>query len=307
MANALQLSGYSASQISLIRSTVAKDCNEQEFSLFFEAARRYGLDPFRKQISALVFNKAKADKRQMAIIVSRDGLRVIAQRCGNYRPASEPAEIETDDALKCATNPRGIVKATVRLWQRHGSEWFPVAGEAYWDEFAAVKDEFAENNEGKWRPTGNKSLDGNWSRMPVVMITKCAEAQALRAGWPDQFGGIYAEEEMHKAESDMTAAEIVAAEEERARMERVGGRDAITMSFDTASGMLERVALGAVADRCIHFLSTATPEQAERWSVQNRVALQEFWGRAPSDALEVKKALEPKLRAFEAAMKGAAA
>ena len=308
MANALTLSGYSASQISLIRQTVAKDCDDREFNLFFEAARAYGLDPFRKQISALVFNKHKADKRQLAIIVGRDGLRAIAARCGDYRPASEPAQIEIDPDAKSPTNPKGIVKATVRLWKSDKrGEWFPVSGEAYWDEFAAIKPEFSENTEGKWRPTGNSTLEGNWARMPVVMITKCAEAQALRAGWPEQFGGLYAEEELHRVEAEMTAADVVAKEEERARLERTGGANALIIGFDPSTGVMERVPLGQVADRCLEFLSTADPETAERWSVQNRVALQEFWARAPADALEVKKALEPKLRAFSASIKSDAA
>lgn len=298
MTNALQLSGFSGSQLALIKHTVAKDCNDTEFSLFMEAARAYGLDPFRKQISALVFNKDNAKKRQMAIIVSRDGYRVIAQRCRNYRPASEPAQIEYDEDAKSTSNPKGIVKATVRLWQSDAKgEWYPVIGEAYWDEFAATKDEWGEDPETRERrPTGRKTLDGNWGRMPVVMITKCAEAQALRAGWPDQFGGIYAEEEMHRAEMDMTAADILAKEEENARAARIGGRG-ILFSFDP-SGVLESVPEGKVADRCFEFIREATSEEVYRWSVQNRAALAQFWASSPGDALDVKKQIEAKVKEF---------
>jgi phage recombination protein Bet len=293
MANAVQMSGFTGSQIALIRNTVAKDTNEQEFNLFMEAARAYGLDPFRKQISALVFNKTKADKRQMAIIVSRDGYRVIAQRCKNYRPASEPALIEADPALVSETNPKGIVKATVRLWQQDNrGEWFPVIGEAYWDEFAAVKDQWAANAQQEWKPTGRQTLDGNWGRMPIVMITKCAEAQALRAGWPDQFGGIYAEEEMHRAEVDLTASEVVAREEERTRAAKIGGRG-ILFSFDP-SGVLENVPDGKAADRCAEFIATSTPDEVYRWAIQNRAALAQFWSAQPGDALAIKKAIEDK-------------
>lgn len=295
MATAAQLSGLTGSQLALIRSTVAADCNEQEFNLFFEAARAYGLDPFRKQISAIVFNKKAKDqsKRRMAIIVSRDGHRVIAQRCGNYRPASEPAQIDMDPTLVSPTNPKGIVKATVKLWQQdERGDWFPVAGEAYWDEFAAIKDEFGENSDGQWRPTGKQTLDGNWGRMPVVMITKCAEVQALRAGWPDQFGGIYAEEEMHRAEVDLTASELVAAEEEKTRAAKIGGRG-ILFSFD-ASGVLENVPDGAVADRCAEFIASASDDEIYRWSIQNRAALAQFWASQPGDALEIKKKIEAR-------------
>lgn len=104
-----------------------------------EAARSYGLDPFRRQIIPLVFNKDAKDqsRRRMSIVVSRDGLRVVAQRCGNYRPASEPAEIIYDEDLKGPTNPKGIVMARVYLWQQDKrGDWFKVVGEAMWDEFA---------------------------------------------------------------------------------------------------------------------------------------------------------------------------
>ena len=303
MVNAVQLSGYNASQIALIRQTVAKDCNDHEFNLFFEAARRYGLDPFRKQIIALVFNKDKPDKRQMHFFPSRDGFRIIAQRCGDYRPASEPATWAVDDALKSPTNPAGLISCAVRLWkQDKRDEWYPVHGEAYWEEFAPIKDEWAFHEEIRARkPTGSQLVDANWGKIPRVMLQKCAESQALRAGWPDTFGGLYAEEEMHRVQAEMTASEVVAAEAERARLDMIGGSNALTISFDPLTGVMERVPLGKIADRCIAFLRDSTPEDAERWSVQNRVALQEFWGRAPGDALEVKKALEPKLAAFRAA------
>ena len=96
---------YSASQLATIKRTVASDTNDLEFDLFMEAARSYGLDPFRRQISAIVFSKDKPDKRKMSIIVNRDGLRAIAQRCGDYRPASGPAVFDIDPDAKGPDNP----------------------------------------------------------------------------------------------------------------------------------------------------------------------------------------------------------
>lgn len=283
-------------QLALVKSTIARDCNDQEFSLFMEAAKSYGLDPFRKQIMPLLFSKDKPDKRRMSIIVSRDGLRVIAQRCKNYRPASDKAEIAYDEALKGPLNPKGIVSATVRLWQQDNTgAWFPVIGEAYWDEFAPVTDEWAyDRDEGKRLPTGKKALDasGNWARMPIVMITKCAEAQALRAGWPDVFGGIYSEEEMDQALAQ-DASELVRKEEERQRLDRIGGLDSITVTWGD-NWKLEQVPVGNMADRCLEFVRDSEPEDVLRWSIANQEPLRQFWARAPSDALEVKKAVEAK-------------
>lgn len=298
MTNALTLQPH---QIALVKSTVARDCNDAEFNLFMEAAKSYGLDPFRKQILPLVFNKNNPEKRRMSIVVSRDGLRVVAQRCKDYRPASEPAEVEYDEALKGPINPKGIVRAVVKLWkQDNRGEWFPVVGEADWDEFAPVSEEWAYDQEaGKRKPTGKMALDqsGNWARMPKVMITKCAEAQALRAGWPDAFSGLYVEEEMDQALAQ-DAAEIVAKEEERQRLQRAGALNSITMTWGD-NWKLEQVPVGQMADRCLEYVNENDAATVLKWSMSNQEPLRQFWALAPNDALEVKKQIETKTAALK--------
>ncbi|MBX8784732.1 phage recombination protein Bet [Ochrobactrum sp. GRS2] len=304
---------HSPKQIALVKQTIAKDCNNDEFNLFMEAARSYGLDPFRKQILPLVFGKNAKDqsKRRMSIVVSRDGLRVIAQRCKNYRPASEPAEVSFNDELKSPTNPKGIEYARTYLWQQDNrGEWFKVVGEAYWDEFAPLKEEWAyDQSAGKDRPTGKQTLDtsGSWAKMPVVMITKCAEAQALRAGWPDQFSGIYVEEELDRAKSlDLTASEIVAHAEEEERAQRIGAHNSITVTWGDG-WQLENVPVGDFADRAAEYVAQSSVEDVRRWHDANRQPLQVFWSKAPSDALELKKIIEKKLAEKPAINTGAAA
>jgi phage recombination protein Bet len=298
--NAVTAFDLTPRQVALVHTTVAKDCNPDEFNLFMEAAKSYRLDPFRRQIMPLVFGKNAKDqsKRRMSIVVSRDGLRVIAQRCGNYRPASEPAEITYDEALKGPTNPKGIVLARVYLWQQDNrGEWFKVVGEAHWDEFAPISEEWAEGADGKRRPTGKKTLDpnGNWPKMPVVMITKCADAQALRAGWPVQFGGLYAEEELDRAKiSDRDASEIVDAEFEEQRMARIGiSGDHITTTWGDG-WKLEEVPLGKFFDRAAEFVRESEPATVTRWAEANQIGLQRFWAKSPNDALELKRLIEAK-------------
>lgn len=283
-------------QIALVKRTVARDCNESEFDLFMAAARSYGLDPFRKQIMPLVFNKGDEKKRRMSIVVSRDGLRVVASRCGDYRPASEKAEIVYDNTLASPTNPKGIVSATVKLWkQDNRGEWFPVIGEALWDEFAPVADEWAwDADAGKRQPTGKKTLDasGNWAKMPVVMITKCAEAQALRAGWPEQFSGLYAEEEMDRAVlAEKTASEIVADEERKHREMLAGGNDTLPLWWGDKFA-LEWVTMGSLVDRVIEHVSGLKGDDARRFADMNRETFRRFWAAHPGDALAMKKAVD---------------
>jgi len=82
-----------------MRNTVARDCSSEEFNLFVAAARRAGLDPFRRQISAIVFSKGNAEKRRMAIITTIDGLRSIAGRSLRYRPDDQEPSFTYDAEL----------------------------------------------------------------------------------------------------------------------------------------------------------------------------------------------------------------
>jgi phage recombination protein Bet len=248
-----------------------------------------------------VFGKNARDqsKRRMSIVVSRDGLRVIAQRCKNYRPASEKAEWETDPSLVGPLNPKGLISCTVYLWQQDSrGDWFKVKGEAEWDEFAPVTEEWGENDQGQRKPTGRKTIDasGNWVKMPKVMLEKCAEAQALRAGWPDAFGGVYVEEELDRAKViDATATEIVAQDAEEQRMRRIGATDAITVTWGDGWA-LENVALGEFADRCLEFIASAPKPDVALWAQANRVGLQQFWAKQPGDSLAIKQAIEAKAK-----------
>lgn len=304
---------HSARQLALIQKTVAKDCNNDEFNLFVEVARAKGLDPFLGQIIPMIFSKGDEAKRKMTIIISRDGQRVIAQRCGDYRPASKTPAYEADDALKSATNPAGIISATVFLWKQDAKtgSWYEVAGQAFWEEFAPVKKQ-AEGGYD-WVDTGETWPDsgkpkkkkvprgevrdvlddsGNWARMPRLMIAKCAEMQALRAGWPEQFTGLYDEAEMDRAKVlDMAATEIVEHEQEEQRLKLIAGNDAITMSWGDGWA-LENVPSGEFMDRCLAFVGESDHVTVAKWSAANRAGLQMFWARHPGDALELKKAIE---------------
>lgn len=289
---------YTDSQMRTIKNTVAADTNAQEFDLFMGAAKSYGLDPFRKQISAIVFSKDKPGKRKMAIIVGRDGLRAIAQRCGDYRPASKAADIEYDVDLKSDGNPKGIVKASVELHKQDSNgNWYPVFGEAYWDEFVPLREIWGQNQSGIYQPTGDHyPLDGNWKKMPIIMLTKCAEAQALRAGWPDEFGGVYAEEEMQATQAkDITPSERVNNETENMRNAAIGKGRSILMTLDD-TGVFQRVDIGEMADRCFEYIDGNNPVDVHAWSIQNREPLKEFWAASPNDALAVKAKIEDKTK-----------
>lgn len=319
--NAIAPFAHSSRQIALIQNTVAKDCNPGEFDLFIEVARAKGLDPFLGQIIPMIFSKDDAKKRKMTIIISRDGQRVIAQRCGDYRPASKPATYESDPSLKSPINPHGIISATTYLWKQDPktAEWFEVAGQAFWEEFAPVKtgaDEYEYVDTGEvWKDSGKPKMkkkpigevrhmlddSGNWCRMPRLMIAKCAEMQALRAGWPEQFTGLYDEAELDRAKVlDLTASELVEHEREASRLKLIAGNDAITVTWGDGWA-LENVPVGKFFDRAEQFIKESDPVTVAKWADANRDPLRTFWAKSPTDALALKKLIEAASKAAKPA------
>lgn len=317
---------YTGQQLTIIKRTVANDTNTGEFDLFIEVARRSGLDPFRKQISAIVFSKDDAAKRKMSIITTIDGLRAIAARSGRYRPDENEADYVYDPTEKGPHNPLGIVKATVTIWiadvMREGG-WKPVKGWAYWDEYAPIKDDveggfdWVDTGE-KWADTGKpkkrkvprnegaatiRTLEtsGNWGKMPRVMIAKCAEAQALRKAFPEETSGLYEGAELDRARViDVTATEIIGDYEADQRRDKIGGPGIMVQLFPNAP--LDSIPLGQFADRVIEAVKSFSSVQQMRWfESANTQPLREFWAHKPGDALELKKVIDECRTKLEAA------
>lgn len=309
---------WTSRQLDTIRRTVAKDTNDDEFNLFVEYARVKGLDPFSRQVIAIVFSKDDPAKRQMTIITTQDGCRVLASRCRDYRPEeSEPIK-EYDPTLKGPANPLGIVKSTVTLWkQDNAGVWHPVNGTAYWDEFVPLKinpDAFRWEDTGEVWPDSKKpkkrkvpiegadttpTVDpsGQWAKMARNQIDKCARMQALRGGWPETFSGVYAPEEMDRAVAqDLTASEMVEMEREERRKKIIAMSDD-EYPFVSNEGTLSFIAAGRYGDYIINSARCfETIADLDSMKVRNREGLQRYWAKHKDDALSVNAELD-KIRA----------
>jgi len=170
-----------------------------------------------------------------------------------------------------------------------------VVGEAHWDEFAPIRDEWEEDLALGWRKTGRQVLDSSssWPKMPRLMLGKCATMQALRAGWPDQFGSLYAEEELDRARAlDLSASQEVERARAEQRLAAITGKDAILATFE--DWRLQNVPLGQFADRVLAFTEGKNPEAVKAWAEANREALRHFWASRPGEALELKKIVEAR-------------
>ena len=127
-----------------------------------------------------------------------------------------------------------------------------------------------------------------------VMIAKCAEAQAIRRAWPDDFSGLEVEEELDRRSSiELSASELADEGAAAKRFELIGGANALTV--DWCDGLaLAREPVGTFGDKVLAFIqeNRDAPMTVRMFHNRNTAALQEYWAKDKSGALELKKAFE---------------
>ena len=303
------LDQFTRPQIALIQKTVAKDCNETEFDLFMMMAANLRLNPLKRQIYAIVFNKDKADKRKMTVVTGIDGYRSIAERTNEYRPDEGLPIYEYDESLKGKTNPAGLVSATVKVYKYKRDGWYPVQHQVFWDAYAPLipggklvetGETWPNGNPKKiFEPDGTFTLDPSkqrWHVDPRGMLAKCAEAGALRKGWPDNLSGVYGEEEMDKARSqadiDLLPSEYAEQQRVDDRLQVIQGKDTILMVFPPEA--LTPTPIGKIFDMAMAYFQDQKfdPDAIEYFRDQNTHGLREYWARAAGDCLALKKRME---------------
>lgn len=165
---------WNRSQIDLLKRTVAKGLTDDEMQLFVYVCRRTGLDPFLRQAYAIKRWDSEDGDYRMAIQTGIDGYRLQAARSESYA-GSDPPEFEVDSENQ-------PVMARVTVYKIVGGERCAFTGEARWSEYVQ------RTKEGQ--PTRM------WRTSPFNQLAKCAEAQALRKGFPAEVQGINIHEEM---------------------------------------------------------------------------------------------------------------
>jgi len=159
---------FTPEQVNLIKTTIAKDCSDDEFKLFLYQCKRTGLDPLTRQIYAI-----KRSGR-MTIQTSIDGFRVIAERSGTYAGQDEPVFTYKADGTS-------ILKCAVTVYRfAHGQRYPAGVGVAFYDEYYP-------------NPMNLQKT------LKHTMIAKVAEALALRKAFPQDLSGLYTGDEMQQA------------------------------------------------------------------------------------------------------------
>jgi len=220
-----------------------------ELAVFLHFCQRTGLDPFARQIYMI----PRGGK--YTIQASIDGLRLVANRSGNYGG---------QDTQWCGEDGKWV-----EVWLKNTP---PVAARAavyYKDSphpvYAVAK--FSSYNAGS----------AIWQKMPDLMIAKCAEALALRKAFPQDLSGIYSQEEMEQSDS-VTVVEAP--------------RLSAVKDEPKTSGWSSRIGIGAVmAAQAVDKNEMPTPtspildaEEVDEWGIA-KVKV-EGWGTESFEAAE---------------------
>lgn len=191
--DSLEIDRLSTRRLDFLRKTVAKDATNSEIGHFLELCAKYDLDAFAKEVW-LVVSTSQSGKRNVLLMVGRDGLRKVAMRQGFIIDGDVVHEKDAFTVARNADRTRTVTH-----------EYAPTERGAVIGAWAEVYDQ-----EGKQRgffyaplseylPTSEAKLKFSpWGSQLSVMILAAAERTALSMATP--LSGIVAQGELDRAD-----------------------------------------------------------------------------------------------------------
>lgn len=191
---------WNAQQLAALSQIGVQDAPNADLAVFLNFAQKTGLDPFARQIYMIGRNSQGSKK--WTIQASIDGLRIVAERSGDYAGQVGPEYCGEDGQWRDTwTSKEPPVAARVGVLRNGFKE--PLFAVAYYDEYVQ---------------TYNSKPSQMWAEKPRLMLAKCAEALALRKAFPNDLSGLYTAEEVAKrdevAQPDPNVVDAEVVEEE---------------------------------------------------------------------------------------------
>lgn len=173
-----------------IKERLCPTATDSELALCIELCNRQRLNPFTKEVYLVKYGSAPA-----SIITSYQVFNRRACRNENY------------NGIKSGV----VVMRGHDIVKKRGAAVYKQVGEQLIGGWAEVS--FKDGRETAYAELALSDYStgkSNWSKMPGVMIEKCAKAAAWRLAFPDDFSGMYTAEEMDQAQPRKAAAEAEA-------------------------------------------------------------------------------------------------
>ena len=168
--------------VDLVKRTICKDATDDELKLFLYQCKKTGLDALSKQIHSVKRWNSSTQRNEMSIQTGIDGLRLIAQRTGQYEGQVGPYWCGQDGIwVDVWVSGQSPAAAKVGVWRTGFKE--PTWGIARFNTYAQT--------------TKSGELTSFWRKMPELMIAKCAESLALRKAFPQELSDIHIPEELN--------------------------------------------------------------------------------------------------------------
>ena len=186
--HSLELALTNKERLDLLKNTICSDLSTGQFEVFIEVCNRRKLDPFTRQIMAIV--RKDGGEKKVVYQTGIDGFRVLAQRSGRYNGQLGPFWCGQDGVwteLWLADEPPFAARVGILRdgWEK------PCWAVARWSAYVQTK-AIWENN----RPTGRHEVNSMWQRMGPEQLAKCAEALAIRKAFPEDLSGLYTPDEL---------------------------------------------------------------------------------------------------------------
>lgn len=187
---------FKEEQLKFIKGLINPDLTDNELYMFLVIASKAGLNPFNKEIIAVVYSKDKPEERRVNYIVTRDGKRAVAGRKGGLEKV-ETKSIWVKEMTITVEDKKQITETVeVQPWQGGklwGARSTVIRNGQTFESIVAL----SEYNTGK----------NVWATKPETMIKKVAESQALSQAVPELLG-LYDESERFEASNGTQSTQV---------------------------------------------------------------------------------------------------
>jgi phage recombination protein Bet len=238
-----------------------EEASPGDLQVFMHQAQRTGLDPFAKQIYMIARWDSQSRKNKYTIQAAIDGLRIVAERHGQYGGQVGPEWCGEDGVWRDVwVSDKAPVAARVGIIRKDWAQ--PIYATAMFREYAGY--------------TREGNLTRMWREKPAVMIAKCAEALGLRKAFPQDLSGVYTAEEMTQA--DQAATEVPPAHRQPPKREEIDWDAELEQRAGNVEALKDLYKLAA------GIFGNSNPDLAERIAAA---------GKAAAEAAEAATADEP--------------